>query len=193
MEYSSATALIVVDVQNDFADPEGSLAVGGGAAAIPFINKQIHAALEAAAPVMYTRDWHPGTTPHFAKDGGIWPVHCVGDTWGSAFHPDLVVAGPEVKKGTGGEDGYSGFTVRDPETGVETSTGLDALLRKAGVTDVVVVGLATDYCVKETALDAARMGFSAAVLADGIRSVNLSPGDGARAIADLVGAGVVVR
>lgn len=193
MEYSSATALIVVDVQNDFADPEGALAVAGGASAIPFINEQIQAALEAAATVMYTRDWHPGTTPHFAKDGGIWPVHCVGDTWGSEFHPDLVVAGPEVKKGTAGEDGYSGFTVRDPATGVETATGLSALLRGANVTEVVVVGLATDYCVKETALDAARLGFTAVVLADGIRSVNLSPGDGARAIADLVGAGVVVR
>ena len=193
MEYSSTTALIVVDVQNDFADPGGALAVAGGASAIPFINEQIQAALEAAATVMYTRDWHPGTTPHFAKDGGIWPVHCVGDTWGSEFHPDLVVAGPEVKKGTAGEDGYSGFTVRDPATGVETATGLSALLRGANVTEVVVVGLATDYCVKETALDAARLGFTAVVLADGIRSVNLSPGDGARAIADLVGAGVVVR
>ena len=193
MEFSPSIAIIVVDVQNDFADPEGSLSVAGGAAAIPFINEQIQAALEAAATVVYTRDWHPGTTPHFAKDGGIWPVHCVGDTWGSEFHPNLVVAGPEVKKGTRGEDGYSGFTVRDPESGAETSTGLNALLRDAGVTDVVVVGLATDYCVKETALDAARMGFSAAVLADGIRPVNLSPGDGARAIAELVGAGVVVR
>lgn len=193
MEFSPSIAIIVVDVQNDFADPEGSLSVAGGAAAIPFINEQIQAALEAAATVVYTRDWHPGTTPHFAKDGGIWPVHCVGDTWGSEFHPNLVIAGPEVKKGTRGEDGYSGFTVRDPESGAETSTGLNALLRDAGVTDVVVVGLATDYCVKETALDAARMGFSAAVLADGIRPVNLSPGDGARAIAELVGAGVVVR
>jgi nicotinamidase/pyrazinamidase len=193
MEYAPTTALIVVDVQNDFADPEGSLSVAGGAAAIPFINEQIRAAVEAGATVVYTRDWHPKATPHFAKDGGIWPVHCVGRTWGSEFHPDLVVAGPEIKKGTGGEDGYSGFTVRDPETGVEASTGLDVLLKNAGVGEAVVVGLATDYCVKETALDAARLGYTTTVLADGIRSVDLSPGDGARAIAGLVAAGVAVR
>ena len=193
MEYSPTTALIVVDVQNDFADPEGSLSVAGGAAAVPFINEQIRAALDSGATVAYTRDWHPETTPHFAKDGGIWPVHCVGGTWGSEFHPDLIVAGSEIRKGTGGEDGYSGFTVRDPVTGVETPTGLDSLLRDAGVTHAVVVGLATDYCIKATALDAARLGFAATVLADGIRPVNLSPGDGARAIADLVGAGVEVR
>ena len=193
MEYSPTTALIVVDVQNDFADPDGSLSVAGGAAVVPYINEQIRTALLSGATVVYTRDWHPETTPHFVKDGGIWPVHCVGDTWGSEFHPDLVVDGPEVRKGTGGEDGYSGFTVRDPETGRETSTGLDALLNDAGVTEVVVIGLATDYCVKETALDAARLGFAATVLADGIRPVNLSPGDGARAIADLVGAGVSIR
>lgn len=193
MDFSPTTALIVVDVQNDFADPEGSLSVAGGAAAIPYINEQIRTALLAGSTVAYTRDWHPETTPHFAKDGGIWPVHCVADTWGSQFHPDLVVEGPEVRKGTDGEDGYSGFTVRDPETGRETSTGLDALLNDAGVTEAIVVGLATDYCVKETALDAARLGFAATVLADGIRPVNLSPGDGARAIADLVSAGVSVR
>ncbi len=193
MEYSPTTALIVVDVQNDFADPDGSLSVAGGAAVVPYINEQIRTALLSGATVVYTRDWHPETTPHFVKDGGIWPVHCVGDTWGSEFHPDLVVDGPEVRKGTGGEDGYSGFTVRDPETGRETSTGLVALLNDAGVTEVVVIGLATDYCVKETALDAARLGFAATVLADGIRPVNLSPGDGARAIADLVGAGVSIR
>jgi len=193
MEYSASTALIVVDVQNDFVDPAGSLSVAGGAASIPFINEQIRTAIGAGAIVAYTRDWHPETTPHFAKDGGIWPVHCVGDTWGSEFHPDLVVEGLEVRKGTGGEDGYSGFTVRDPETGREMPTGLDALLNDAGVTEAVVVGLATDYCVKETALDAARLGFAATVLADGIRPVNLSPGDGARAIADLVSTGVSVR
>lgn len=193
MEYSASTALIVVDVQNDFADPAGSLSVAGGATAIPFINEQIRTAIGAGATVAYTRDWHPETTPHFAKDGGIWPVHCVGETWGSEFHPNLVVQGPEIKKGTGGEDGYSGFTVRDPETGREKPTGLAALLNDAGVTEAVVVGLATDYCVKETALDAARLGFATTVLGDGIRPVNLSPGDGARAIADLVGAGVSVR
>ncbi len=192
MNYSPSSALIVVDVQNDFADPEGSLYVDGGEATIPFINEQITMAAQAGSTIVYTRDWHPESTPHFAKDGGIWPVHCVGDTWGSEFHPDLIIGETEVKKGTSGEDGYSGFTVRDPETGSESSTGLEALLRDAGITDVVVLGLATDYCVKETALDAVRLGFSTTLLADGIRSVNLSEGDGDRAIADMAAAGVVV-
>ena len=193
MDYSPATALIVVDVQNDFADPDGSLYVAGGEDTVPFISDQIELAKESGATVVYTRDWHPESTPHFAKDGGIWPVHCVGDSWGSRFHPDLVVRGPEIKKGVGGEDGYSGFSVRDPETGAESSTDLAVLLRDAGVTDVVVVGLATDYCVKETALDAVRRGFPTTLLADGIRAVNLVSGDGARAIADMVIAGIVVR
>jgi nicotinamidase/pyrazinamidase len=193
MDYTATTALVVVDVQNDFADPDGSLFVDGGPAAVPFINQQIEAALEASATIVYTRDWHPETTPHFAKDGGIWPVHCVEDTWGSEFHPNLVVDGQEVKKGIGGEDGYSGFSVRDPKTGDQAPTALESLLRRAGITDVVVVGLATDYCVKETALDAARLGFVTTVLADGIRAVNLNPGDGARAIAAMVTAGVGVE
>jgi nicotinamidase/pyrazinamidase len=193
MDYTATTALVVVDVQNDFADPDGSLFVAGAPAAVPFINQQIETALEASATIVYTRDWHPETTPHFAKDGGIWPVHCVKDTWGSRFHGDLVVAGQDVKKGTEGEDGYSGFSVRDPRTGDQAPTALEGLLRAAGLTDVVVVGLATDYCVKETALDAARLGFVTTVLADGIRAVNLSPGDGARAIAELVKSGVGVE
>jgi nicotinamidase/pyrazinamidase len=117
----------------------------------------------------------------------------VKDTWGSEFHADLVVAGPEVKEGIGGEDGYSGFSVRDPETGARAATALERLLSDAAITDVVVVGLATDYCVKETALDATRLGFTTSVLADGIRAVNLSPGDGARAIAEMVNAGVGVE
>ena len=193
MDFTPNTALVVVDVQNDFADPDGSLFVAGGHATVPYINQLIETTQEASATVVYTRDWHPDTTPHFAKDGGIWPVHCVGDTWGSDFHPDLVVSGPEIKKGTGGEDGYSGFSVRDPETGAQSATGLEDLLRDVDITDVVVVGLATDYCVKETALDAARLGFTTTVLADGIRAVNLNPGDGARAIAELVRSGVAVE
>ena len=193
MDFTQNTALVVVDVQNDFADPDGSLSVAGGHAAVPFINQLIETAQAASATIVYTRDWHPDTTPHFAKDGGIWPVHCVADTWGADFHPDLVVSGPEIKKGTGGEDGYSGFSVRDPETGAQSATGLHALLRDAGITDVVVVGLATDYCVKETALDAAHLGYSTTVPADGIRPVNLNPGDGARAIAEMVKSGVRVE
>ncbi len=192
MNYGPTTALVVVDVQNDFADPEGSLSVRGGDEAIGFINDQIAAAKEAGAVVVYTQDWHPPTTPHFAKDGGIWPVHCVADTWGAQFHPELDVSGPVVRKGTGGEDGYSGFTVRDPRTDATSPTELAPLLRDRGVESIVVVGLATDYCVAATAIDGVAAGFTTEVAADGIRAVDLAPGDGARAVASMVAAGVTI-
>lgn len=195
MEYDPSTALVVVDVQNDFADPMGSLSVAGGEAVIPFINEQIALAGAAGSLVVYTQDWHPETTPHFAKDGGIWPVHCVAGTNGAALHSALHVSqgARRIQKGTGGEDGFSGFTVRDPETSEEKSTGLVDLLKGAGVERVVLLGLALDYCVKDTALDAAALGFETTVLADGTRPVNLSIGDGARATAALVLSGVAVE
>ncbi|MFZ5493003.1 MAG: isochorismatase family protein [Pseudomonadota bacterium] len=189
MRYDPQTALLVVDVQNDFADPAGSLTVPGGAAVVPVINAEITRARAAGAGVVYTRDWHPPHTPHFKPDGGPWPVHCVQDTWGAAFHPQLVVTGPVVSKGSGGEDGYSGFSVRDARSGAGRATELDALLRGRGVTRVVVVGLATDYCVRETALDALRLGYRVVVLRDAVRAVDLSPGDGERALAELAAAG----
>lgn len=192
MDYTTHTALIVVDVQNDFADPGGSLYVQGGETSVAFVNEQVAAADAAGAFVVYTQDWHPPSTPHFAKDGGIWPAHCVEDTWGAEFHPDLDVRGPSVKKGTGGEDGYSGFTVRHPETEAESPTELAQMLRERNITHVTVVGLATDYCVKSSALDAVQEGFATVVLADGIRAVNLQPGDGARAVAEMGSAGVTI-
>jgi nicotinamidase/pyrazinamidase len=182
IRYDDTTALVVVDVQNDFADPEGSLYVTGGEEVVPVINAEIDRAVEAGAFVVYTQDWHPDTTPHFSKDGGVWPVHCVMGTWGAELHPRLVVSGPIVRKGSGGEDGYSGFTVRDPGSGEEEGTELEALLREKNVTRVVVVGLATDYCVKETALDSLRKGFNTTVLRDTVRAVDLQPGDGERAL-----------
>jgi nicotinamidase/pyrazinamidase len=191
--YGPRVALIVVDVQNDFADPEGSLHVAGGDDAIGFINDEIRAATDGGAFVVYTQDWHPESTPHFEKDGGIWPAHCVAGTWGAELHPELTVAGPAVRKGSNGEDGYSGFTMRDPVSGEETPTELDATLRARGVESVVVVGLATDYCVRATALDAVANGYTTVVLADGIRAVNLSPGDGVRAAAEMTGSGVQIR
>jgi nicotinamidase/pyrazinamidase len=184
-DYDDRTALIVVDVQNDFADPAGGLAVRDGAAVVAVLNPEIAAALAGGGVVLYTQDWHPESTPHFAKDGGIWPVHCVMDTWGAQFHPDLVVAGSVVRKGSGGEDGYSGFTMRDPETGETVPTELEARLRERGVERVVIGGLATDYCVKATALDALRLGFRTLVLSDGVRAVDLQPGDGDRALEEV--------
>ena len=191
MDYNATTALLVVDVQNDFADPAGNLYVQGGEEVIGFINEQIHAAREAGATVVYSQDWHPESTPHFEKDGGIWPVHCVADTHGAAFHPELDVIDDAVfiKKGIDGEDGYSAFHLRDPVTGEESSTGLAEKLE--GIEEVAVVGLALDYCVKETALDAAKL-YRTTLLADGTRPVNLAVGDAARAVAAMVDAGVNV-
>jgi nicotinamidase/pyrazinamidase len=195
MDYDRHTALLVVDVQNDFADTGGSLYVTGGEQIVGFVNEQVAAAVDAGATVVYTMDWHPESTPHFAKDGGIWPVHCVHGTWGAELHPDLVVAdGAEVQKtGVGGEDGYSGFNVRDPVTGETSPTGLADTLRSRSAERVVVVGLAADYCVKETAIDGATEGFEVTLLADGTRAVDLAAGDGYRAVAAMVAAGVAVR
>jgi nicotinamidase/pyrazinamidase len=188
--YDPRTALVVVDLQNDFADPAGSLAVAGAHEILPFVNAEVGAATAAGALVAYTQDWHPAHTPHFAQDGGTWPVHCVAGTWGATFQPDLVVAGPVVRKGSNGEDGYSGFTMRDPLSGQEQPTELEALLRGRSIERVVLCGLATDYCVKATAMDAARLGFDTIVLRDAVRAVELAPGDGARALDEMTAGGV---
>lgn len=191
--YDPATALVVVDVQNDFADPAGSLAVSGGKALIPGINAEVQRAATAGGVIVYTQDWHPESTPHFAKDGGKWPVHCVGGTWGAEFHPHLQVVGRAIRKGQQGEDGYSGFRMRDLAGGEEIPTDLEPFLREGGVSSVVVCGLATDYCVKETALDAVRLGFKTAVRADLVAAVNLEAGDRDRAIEAMRAAGVEVE
>ncbi len=189
--YDRSTALLIVDVQNDFADPAGGLSVARGSDIVPVINAEIAAALAAGATVVYTQDWHPASTPHFSKDGGAWPVHCVAGTWGAELHPDLRAdAGPRVRKGANGEDGYSGFTMRDPADGRTIPTELDGLLRSAGVDAVRVAGLATDYCVMATALDALRLGYRTRLIGDAIRAVNLAPGDGDQAITAMTGAGV---
>ena len=174
--YDNQTALVVVDVQNDFADPSGSLYVqGGDTEVVPAVNREIDGAVAAGASIFYTQDWHPERTPHFAIDGGIWPVHCVGGSAGADFHPDLRVEGPSVHKGANGEDGYSGFTMRDPVSGETIPTPLASMIRDVACKRVVVVGLALDYCVKDTALDSAREGFETTVLLGATAAVNLSP------------------
>lgn len=190
IRYTHKTALLVVDMQNDFASPEGSLSVQGGDDLVPLVNAEIVRALAAEAAVVYTADWHPASTPHFAKDGGIWPVHCVANSWGAEFHPRLIVAGPTIRKGIAGEDGYSGFTVADPETGATSPTGMHRLLDDLDITDVVVVGLALDYCVKATALDARRAGLKTVLPQRLTAAVELESGDGARALQECRAAGV---
>lgn len=182
--YDDHTALVVVDVQNDFADPSGSLSVPGGDEVVPVANREIERALAAGAPVFYTQDWHPPETPHFVTRGGPWPEHCVRDTWGAQLHPDLKIAGEQIRKALGEEDGYSGFSVRRP-SGAESSTGLAERLHALGVRRVVVLGLATDYCVKATVLDALKQGFATVVIRDGVRAVDVEPGDGEIALAEM--------
>jgi nicotinamidase/pyrazinamidase len=192
VEYDRRTALLVVDVQHDFGDPNGSLYVNGGEDVVAIANREIARAEAAGALVVYTQDWHPPSTPHFKKDGGVWPVHCVRDTWGAQFIEGLRVDGEVLRKGTGGEDGYSGFTVRDPVSGAFQATRLGHILVDDGIGRVVIMGIATDYCVKDTAIDARRLGLEVVVLREGVRAVNLEPGDDARAFAAMRDAGADV-
>jgi len=176
-------ALIVVDVQNDFC-PGGSLAVERGDEVVAPLNRLIGEFLEQGLPVYKSRDWHPRTTKHFAEFGGTWPVHCVQDTRGAEFHEDLL-DDPRVEvvsKGTGDEDSYSAFD----------GTELAEDLRRRGVREVWVGGLATDYCVKNTVLDALREGFRVRALTEAMRAVNLKPGDGARAVEEMRRAGAEI-
>ncbi len=182
-------ALIIVDVQNDFC-PGGALAVPNGDRVVPVVNDYSRRFASAGLPIFASRDWHPSETTHFATRGGPWPVHCVGGERGAEFHPDLHLPGTTrvVSKGQGAtEDAYSAFQARD-----ESGTLLPDLLRQAGVEKVYVAGLATDYCVKATVLDALRSGFQATLLVDASRGVNVAPGDSEEAIAEMVGAGADV-
>jgi nicotinamidase/pyrazinamidase len=190
--YDEHTALVVVDVQNDFTDPAGGLAVADAEAILPEVNARVAACRAAGGLVVYTQDWHPEQTPHFDTGGGPWPVHCVRDTWGAALHPDLVVDGPVVRKGVDGEDGYSGFSVRDPASGDVSRTELGAILERHGIRRTVIVGLAGDVCVAATAEDAAALGFTTVVPLSATRMVELAAGDGERAIDRLRAAGVEV-
>ena len=192
--YDARTALLVVDVQNDFADSRGSLYVRGGEQIVAAANQEMRRARDGDAAVFCTQDWHPASTPHFERDGGLWPVHCLRDSWGAAFHPELqILDAGVVRKGTGGEDGYSAFSVRDPRTSERSATALERILRTRGVMHIVVIGLATDYCVQETGLDAVRLGFATTVIEAAVRAVDLDVGDGARALAALRAAGVHIE
>jgi nicotinamidase/pyrazinamidase len=188
--FDERTALVVVDMQNDFVDPGGSLYVSGAEQVVGPINRLAREARSAGGFVVYTQDWHPHDTPHFVDGGGTWPRHCVKGTWGARFVDGLAVDGPVVQKGTGGEDGYSGFSVRDPHSGSEHPTALDRMLKERVVDRVVVVGIALDVCVKATALDARRLGYATVVLADATRPVDAGQGPGA--LAEMRQAGVEI-
>jgi len=176
-------ALIVVDVQNDFCSG-GTLAVPHGDEVIEPLNKLIDEFLERGAPVYKTRDWHPPTTKHFAAYGGTWPVHCVQNTRGAEFNPALR-DDPRIdviSNGLGDSDCYSAFD----------ETDLATRLQQQNVEEVVVGGLATDYCVKHTVLDALKYGFKVKAVENAMRAVDLQPGDGERAIDEMRDAGAEI-
>jgi nicotinamidase/pyrazinamidase len=176
-------ALIVVDVQNDFC-PGGTLAVPQGDEVIEPLNREIDEFLQRGAPVYKSRDWHVPRAKHFAAYGGTWPVHCVQNTKGAEFHPALRDDSRinVISKGLGDSDGYSAFD----------QTDLASQLHQQGVEEVVVGGLATDYCVKHTVLDALKHGFAVKALENAMRAVELQPGDGDRAIDEMRHAGAEI-
>jgi nicotinamidase/pyrazinamidase len=170
-------ALIVVDLQRDFC-PGGSLAVKDGDSVIPPLNRVISAFTQAGLPIFHTRDWHPENHCSFKDSGGPWLRHCVAGTPGAEFHPDLTIAPGSVivSKATGPDaEAYSGFQ----------GTELESRLRRTGVHDLVVGGLATDYCVRQTCLDGLKMGFSVEVMTDCVKGVDLHGGDSDAALGEV--------
>ena len=175
----SKKAFIIVDVQNDFC-PGGALGVPAGHKIIPAINKYIKIFSKEGFPVFATRDWHPVKSRHFKDFGGVWPVHCIQNTRGAAFHPDLKL--PEkatlLYKGMDPDkDCYSAFCAEDA-----SGSGLFDWLKRLDVKELYIAGLATDYCVKFTAVEALKYGFKVKILVDAIQGVDLKPDDSQQAI-----------
>ena len=181
-------ALVIEDVQNDFC-PGGSLAAPHGDEVVPALNQAIRQFSAAGAPIFASRDWHPQKTKHFKEHGGVWPPHCVQGTRGAEFHPDLALPADAIVVSKGMDpdvDSYSTFQAEDSD-----GMPFSAALGERGAQRLYVGGLATDYCVKATVLDALHEGFEVIVLEDAIRAVDVNPGDGDRAIAEMKSHGAV--
>lgn len=185
VRFEEGDGLLLVDVQNDFC-PGGALPVPEGDRIVPVLNRHIEAAVRAGIPVFASRDWHPAGHCSFKEQGGPWPVHCVQNTWGAEFHPDLKL--PEsaeiLSKGTRVDaDSYSAFG----------GTGLDEKLKARGIRRLWIGGLAQDVCVRATVLDARKLGYEVHVLRDATRPVNVRPDDGERALREMQEAGAVIE
>lgn len=178
-------AVIIVDMQNDFC-AGGAIPVCGGDRIVPVLNCWIEAALEAGAMVVVSRDWHPANHISFRESGGLWPAHCVQNTWGSQFHPDLKVPANALIVSKGiltDQDGYSDFEM----------TGLADHFRKHGICRLWIGGLAQDVCVRATVLDGLKAGFEVHLIKDATRPLNASPGAGERSLQEMQGAGCVIE
>jgi nicotinamidase/pyrazinamidase len=172
-------ALLIIDFQNDFC-PGGALPVADGDAIAPRVNELLDSGRFDL--VVATRDWHPANHASFVEQGGPWPPHCVQGSQGAELHASLDRSRIDhiVDVGTGVDDeGYSGFE----------KSNLAQLLRDADIDAVTVVGLATDYCVRATALDALREGFEVTVDRAGVRGIDVNPGDSERALGEVMAAG----
>jgi nicotinamidase/pyrazinamidase len=180
---SATQALLLVDLQNDFFPPRGTLAVPYGDQIIPVVNEYINKFQGKGLPIFASRDWHPLKTRHFKDHGGLWPPHCVQNTPGARFHPDILLPDETVIVSKGmkpEEEAYSVFQAFGPAENDFTSI-LDTL----GIKHIYVAGLATDYCVKSTVLDACTMGLQVTILLDGIRGVDLEVNDSVRALDEM--------
>ncbi|HID08075.1 MAG TPA: bifunctional nicotinamidase/pyrazinamidase [Armatimonadetes bacterium] len=184
MKLGPYDALIVVDVQRDFC-PGGALAVPEGDRVVPVLNEYIALFQQRELPIIATRDWHPPDHVSFKEHGGIWPSHCVRDTEGAQFHPELKLPDSTIvisKATERDKEAYSGFE----------GTELERMLRDRNVRRVFVGGLATDYCVKSTVLDALNHRFTAFLLEDAVRGVDVNPSDSDRAIDEMLNAGAII-
>lgn len=182
----SRDALVMVDVQNDFC-PRGALGVPEGDRVVPVLNGYAARFASRGACIFVSRDWHPRETTHFQAYGGVWPPHCVQGTAGAEFHPELVLPAATTLVSKGMDPKSDAYSCFQAET--EDGASFAATLGARGVSRLFVGGLATDYCVKSTVLDGVRAGFELVVLEDAIAAVDLTQGDGERALAEMRTAG----
>ena len=186
---SHESALLVVDIQKDFC-AGGALAAPGGDEIIPAVNRHLADARAREIAVYATRDWHPEQTSHFKEYGGTWPPHCVQGTRGAQFHPDLKLPPDAIIVNKGDDPQRHGYSAFDGHTAAGKSLLDD--LRDRRIRRVYVMGIATDYCVRESALDALRAGLEVRVLADAIAGIDVRPGDAQRALDEISAAGAQI-
>jgi len=176
-------ALLVVDIQNDFC-PAGALGIPEGDKIVPLINKYLKVFAKKKLPILVTRDWHPAKTGHFKDFGGIWPAHCIQNTPGAAFHPALKLPAGVILLYKGMdplEDSYSAFHAEDT-----SGRSLLKILRMLGIREIYIAGLATDYCIKYSTLDALKNGFKVKILSDAVKGVDLKPKDSQKALKEII-------